>query len=732
MSRIDFVRQVEEADCGPACLTMVLLYYRSSVTLDFIKSQFSISKLGVTIADIENVANSLGLKCVAIKTSIDYLIKNKPFPCILHWRKNHFIVLFDIKHKNNKFQYALVADPSFGILKLPFNEFVENWNVNGGKGIALILQPTKQLSMNLDGSMKFRKFYDIKSFILKYLKNHKIDVLKIVLLLIISSIIAWSIPLTLQHFIDKGFQNWKSDTLSIFILAQMGLLLGQLVSEIIRSNISIQLSRTLSVKIISDFIAKISRLPIAFFYSRNTSDLVQRIEDHSRIESFLSSVLIQSLFNFILFVSLSILLALYNPVLLVIFAALTLMSIIWVLYFLNQKRSINYSQFRLTYDFKQSLYEFITGIVEIKLNSAQTRKIRNLETITNSLYSTIDRGSRLAVSQSVGVSAIDQVKNVIITLLTTYWVANREISFGSMLSIVYIVGFLNRTTSNFIDFFRSGQDAILSIKRLNEISRLSEEISPEKQKLNEPFGDIVLKDVKYKFPGTSSQYVLDGINLVIPKGKTTAIVGSSGSGKSTMLKLILLFDSPTSGTLTVNGENLSSVNVESWRNECGAVMQDGYIFSSTIIDNVSLGCESIDHDKIVEACKIACIDEFINSLPNKYETKIGNSGVGLSGGQRQRILIARAVYRNPNIVLLDEATSALDSVTEARILENLNYFFQGKTVVIVAHRLSTIRNADQIVVVDQGRVVEVGTHEYLCKKKGSYWALIENQFDLSK
>lgn len=727
--KLKFYHQLEYTDCGPTCIRIIASHYGKQYSLDEVRKYCEITRTGVTLNDVINGCKAIGLDSLAIKMSLEELIDNElPMPFILHWRQEHFVVLYKIK-KTSRNTFFYIADPAFGKLKIGLEDFAAFWKGENEKGIVLLteanedfesLQPIKQES-------QWKRSWN---FFKLYLKEYKTTILKVSFLLLLSSAFSLLFPITIQYLIDSGVNQKNINIVWSVLLFQSLLFLGQLVTEWLRGILLIHLGMKVSIKIIREFLYKIIKLPIKFFDTRLYADILQRIEDQDKIEHFITQSFIQSVFSFFLLIGLSVQLAIYNIFVFLLFFVLSLLSIGWMFLFYDKREQINYTRFNLFADNRNSLIELITGMTEIKLNNAQGVKVKVWEKIQQKLYKLQIQDLKLNQYQLMGVNAFSHLKNILTTFFCAYLVIEGEMTLGVMLGISYILGQLNSPLEQLVNFFRSAQDAKISYDRMDEIQKNEDENNNLTIDSISIEDCISIQNASFKYEGSTSPYVLKNINLTIPKGKVTAIVGVSGSGKSTFMKLLLKFYNPTYGEIFLDDTNMRDINSDNWRNQCGVVMQDGYIFSSSIAENIAVADDKPDLEKLVFAAQTACINDFISSLPMGFNTKIGKSGIELSGGQKQRILIARAVYKNPNFIFLDEATSALDAENEKAIHDNLQDFFKGKTVLIIAHRLSTVKNADQIIVLKNGEIVENGSHQELVYNKADYFNLVKNQLEL--
>ncbi len=734
-----FTPQHDQMDCGPACLRMVAAAHGKTYPLEYLREKAFLSREGVSLLGISEAAEHIGLETFSAKLSISKLIQQKALlPCILHWNQNHFVVLRKIiKNRFSGTLYFHLADPAHGRVKLSEEKFKKSWLSENNKGVALFLHPAKpfyQKQPPKETKLPLK-------YLLKYLTPYRPRLLLMFLLLLLGSALTLVFPFLTQALIDQGVQPKNLSFISAILLAQLGLFLGNLTMEILRNRLTLFIGTHLSITIISDFLKKMLRLPIKFFDTKLMGDFNQRIQDNRRIEDFLTSQSLLTFFSILTFSVFFGVLWYYNLHILFIYAVLTFLSIGWSFYFLKKRRQLDYFRFQQQSENQESIYEMLNGVTEMKLNRFEDFKRRQWEGIQQKLFKLNLRVLRLDQWQLSGFDFLNQLKNILVTFLAARLVVQNHMTLGELLSISYIIGQMNAPVNQLINFFRSLQDARLSMERLSEVQHHPQEETKGLKNLptiEQPTASkdekkaIELKNVSFQYEGPKSLYVLKNITMSIPKGKVTAIVGASGSGKTTLMKLLLRFYSPVQGEILYGGENLLNLSPKSLREHAGVVMQDGYIFSESIERNIAMSEEKIDTEKVKQAAQMACIDDFIAALPLKYHTKIGAAGNGLSGGQQQRILIARAVYKNPPYLFFDEATSALDAENEKKIHENLQMFFRGKTVVIIAHRLSTVKNADQIIVLKQGKMAERGTHTELVKKRGAYFKLVKNQLELGK
>lgn len=714
-------------DCGPTCLRMVAMHYGHHYTLETLREKCEFSREGVNLFGIAKAAESIGFRSTGARLSFEELCR-APFPVIVHWNQRHFVVLYGTRGKGRNIK-MLIADPATSLVELSESEFKKSWystvKDGVGLGIALILEPTPRFYREEGESVNRRGF----KFLGTYLKPYRKFIVQLFAGLFIGSLLQLILPFLTQSIVDIGIGTQDIGFIWLVLIAQLMLAVSMASVEFIRGWILLHMGTRINISLISDFLTKLMKLPIGFFDTRMTGDLLQRIDDHKRIQNFLTgsslSVLF-SLFNILIFGAV---LLYYSPIIFLIFIVASAAYILWVMLFMKKRRELDNKAFTQNAANQNSVIQLITGMQEIKLNSCERQKRWEWERIQARLYRLNIKGLALGQYQEAGATLINQLKNILITVFAAGSVLNGELTLGMMLSVQFINGQLNSPLLQVISFLKASQDAKISLERLAEIHDKKEE---EKDSDNHiafiPKGkSISIENLSFKYEGAGSPMVLKDINLTIPSGKVTAIVGTSGSGKTTLVKLLLGFYTPQEGSIKYGENNLFSLSMERWREKCGVVMQDGFLFSDTIAGNIAPGVESIDVERLEKAVDIANIRDFVESLPLSYNTKIGQEGHGLSQGQKQRLLIARAVYKDPELILFDEATNSLDANNEMQIMSNLDEFFVGRTVLVVAHRLSTVKNADNIVVLDKGVITESGTHSELIDKKGAYWQLVKNQ-----
>ncbi|RFS27057.1 peptidase domain-containing ABC transporter [Chitinophaga silvatica] len=725
--KFPFFRQLDQMDCGPTCLQMISTFYGRNYSLQSLREKSFITREGVSLLGISEAAESIGFRTLSATLPFENLKEEAPLPFIAHWKQNHFVVVYKLDRN-----YVHIADPNHGLVKLSHDEFKKNWistkNKGEDTGVALFLEATPSF-FEEEGEKNEKRgllyFYS-------YLKPYKKFFLQLYVGMLISTILALVFPFLSQSIIDIGINNKNLSFINLILISQLLLYTATVVVDFIRGWIFLHMGTRISISIISDFLIKLLKLPFSFFDNKTIGDLLQRIGDHSRIQSFLASSALNILFSIIDFVIFGILLIFYSIKIFFIFLIGNTLYILWTAIFLKKRKALDYKHFNQAASNQSVLLQLLNGVQEIKLQNCEKKKRWEWERVQARQFKISVESLALGQYQQTGAFFIDRIKNILISYMAAKAVIDGNMTLGMMLSISYIVGQLNGPISQLIGLIYSFQDAKISLERLSEIHDKKDEIEADVELVTElPFNKtLILENVTFSYGGPHSPKVLENISLKIPEGKKTAIVGLSGSGKTTLLKLLLKVYEPTEGELRIGETNLKNIHHSFWRDKCGIVSQDGYLFSDTIANNIAISDDIVDKKKLLKAVKVANIKEFIDKLPLTFNTKIGQDGSGISQGQKQRLLIARAVYKNPDYVFLDEATNSLDAHNEREIVGNLEEFLSGKTVVIVAHRLSTVKNADQIVVMREGRIVECGTHNELIANEGEYYKLVKEQLNL--
>lgn len=755
--RFPHYTQLDAMDCGPTSLRIVAQFYGRHYSLQNLRERCHITREGVSLLGISDAAESIGFRTTGVKITWHQLRDEANLPCIVHWNQQHFVVVYRIARKRGKW-WVYVSDPASGLLKYTEEQFLKAWIQSrelpnrtesaarpqqevpslasadflagpaNGKGIALLLEPTPQFYKEKGDEDKRLKL----GYLLQYLRPYKNYLAQLALAMLTASVLSLILPFLTQSVVDKGIGTGNLSFVVMMLIAQVVLVLGQLANNLIRSWLMLHMTTRISISLISDFLAKLMRLPIAFFDSKMVGDIMQRIGDYDRIQSFLTGSLLSMAMAVVSFVIYGAVMGGYDPTILGIFLLGSALYIGWILLFMKRRRKLDYMRFQEAAANQSNIVQLIDGMQDIKLNDCEKQKRWEWERIQARLFQVSIKGLVLGQTQEVGGTFIDQTKNVVISFLAASAVIEGDMTLGMMVALQYIIGQLNAPLSQFIQFVQATQDAKISLERLSEIQEKDDEEPADEERIRmiPDNADIEFRGVTFQYDGPHSAKALDDVSVTIPADKVTAIVGASGSGKTTMLKLMLGFYTPTSGEVLLHDRRIAQYSPSCWRRACGTVMQEGYIFSDTIAGNIGVSDERPDMERVRRATRIANIDTFIDELPLGYNTKIGADGHGLSVGQKQRLLIARAAYKDAKYLFFDEATNSLDANNERTIMERLDRLFENKTVVVVAHRLSTVRNADKIVVLDRGRIVEQGTHDELTAERGGYYELVRNQLEL--
>lgn len=717
-------------DCGPTCLKMVAKFYGKNYSLQNLRDRCHITREGVSLLGISDAAESIGFRTTGVKVTWRQMVEEMPLPCIVHWNQRHFVVVYDVVKKHGVYK-VMVADPASGLLEYTEEDFRGLWLESERKteGIALILEPTPKFYEE-EGDDE-RRHYGF-GYVLKYLRPYRTYIIQILLAILTASVISLLMPFITQSVVDKGIGTGSLSLIVVLLIAQLTLTLGGLANNLIRSWLMLHTTSRVSISLISDFLCKLMRLPIAFFDSKMVGDIMQRIGDYNRIQTFLTGSLLSMVIAVVSFVVYGLIMAGYNATIFIVFLIGASLYVLWVLLFMKRRRKLDYMRFQQASANQSNIVQLIGGMQEIKLNNCEKQKRWEWEAIQARLFKVGVKSLTLGQVQEIGSTFIDQTKNILMSFIAAKSVIDGGMTLGMMMALQYIMGQINAPISQFISFVQSAQDASISLDRLGEIHEMKDEEPAEEERIKDipSDADIVFRDVVFQYDGPHSPRVLDEVSLTIPSGKVTAIVGASGSGKTTMLKMMLGFYPPVSGEVLLGNVSLKNYSESRWRARCGTVMQEGYIFSDTIAANIAVSEEYPDMERVRWAAGVSNIKYWIEGLPLGYGTKIGADGHGLSSGQKQRILIARAAYKDSRYLFFDEATNSLDANNERTIMENLERLFSEKTVVVVAHRLSTVKNADNIIVLDKGRIAEQGTHSQLTALRGKYYELVKNQLEL--
>lgn len=732
MKKFPYYQQHDSMQCGVTCLQMICKYWGKEYSLEALNHICTGNVEGVSLLGISKTATTLGFHTICGKVTMEQLLKT-PLPCILHWNQNHFVILYKLKPRKGGKGIYYIADPGKGLLEYSESDFCQNWvstqSKGEEKGIAMFLQPTPLFYEKVAESADRKQSF---TFLFGYLKQYRRYLGQVVLGLLLGSLLQLIFPFLTQAIVDVGIAQKNIGFIYLILIAQLMLTVSRASVDFIRRWILLHIGIRINISLISDFFIKLLKLPMVFFETKLMGDILQRMEDHKRVEMFLTTQVLNVLFSLFSFIVFGLVLLKYSWIIFCVFLTGSVLYGFWISAFLKRRKQLDYLYFEKQSINSSKTYQFITSIQETKLQDCEQRRRWEWEDVQADLFSVNMKALKLKQTQDAGGILINEVKNIVITVLAATAVINGSMTLGMMLAVQYIIGQLNSPIEQFMTFLYSLQDVKISLERINEIHEVeNEENNPNAQMCFHGIDKgIYLKQVDFKYDQHCSRKTLDGVSLFIPEGKVTAVVGNSGSGKTTLLKLLLGYYPILGGEIVVGDTALVNYKMKWWREQCGVVMQDGYIFSESIARNIAVDDGEIDMNRLLDAVRIANIEDYIMNLPLKYNTLIGQDGVGLSQGQKQRILIARAVYKNPHYIFLDEATNALDANNERVIVENLKEFYQGRTVVVVAHRLSTVKNADQIVVLDGGRIVETGTHEELIRKQGAYYHLVKNQLEL--
>lgn len=727
--------QHDAADCGPASLRMIAKYYGKEYSAEMLRRHCYISREGVSMLGISDAAEYIGFRTIGVRISFEQLAEEALLPCILHWNQNHFVVCYNIE-KRRKGKYNIyISDPASQRLCYTKDEFLKCWlstkSDNIDKGSALLLEPGVDFG-NREEEVEAKKHS--LSFFLKYLLPYKGQFLQLLFGMIVGSLLQLIFPFLTQAMVDWGIGEKNLNLITLILIAQLTLFLAQLSVGYIRSWILLHINSRVDISLISDFLIKLMNMPLHFFDTKRTGDIMQRIGDHGRIKGFLmgnSMSILFSLANFFIFAGI---LAYYNIKILTVFLIGNTFYVLWILYFMKYRRELDIKRFNQASNEQNKIIQLIQGMQDIKLNNCEKQKRWEWERVQVNLFKISVRGLTIGQIQQAGTVFFTQTTHILISFIAARAVVEGQMTLGMMMSLTYIIGQVSAPIGDFIGFAQALQDAKISLERLNEIHAQEDEEQniANKTSILPKDKSIYIDHLRFSYDGSERNYALDDVSLVIPEHKVTAIVGESGSGKTTLIKLMQGFYQPNSGSIKIGNLNLNTINPHLWRSKTGSVMQESFIFSDSIANNIALNTDDVDTERLYHAAIMANADEFISALPLGYNTKIGMEGSGVSQGQRQRLLIARAIYKNPEYIFFDEATNSLDATNERTIMDNLHEFYKGRTVIIAAHRLSTVKDADQIVVMKQGHIVEIGTHEELVEKRGNYYTLVKNQLELGK
>lgn len=709
---------------------MIASFYGREYTLELLREYCFITRGGVSLQGISTAAEKIGFRTLGVKVPLEKLVKQAPFPCILHWNQNHFVVLYKVR--KGKFY---IADPASGRHVLDEEHLKKNWLGSSTEGVALLIEPTPDFYGNsiLEKEEKSKNGF---RYLLGYIKPYKRYIAQLLLSMVAGTALSLIFPFLTQALVDYGIGKQDLGFVELILISQLLLFAGTMAIEMIRSWLMLHMNTRINISLISDFLMKLMKLPVSFFDTRQIGDIKQRIVDHARVQAFLTGPALTTIFSTVNLLVFAVVMAIFSMKILAVFLIFSIVGVVWILLFLKKRKALDYLRFQRASTNENVMYELITGMQEIKLNNCETIKRWSWERVQAKLFTLSIKGLALGQTQGLGSSFFNQLKNILISYISAREVISGNMTLGMMMSVSYIVGQLNSPIQQLLGFIQSAQDAKISLDRLSEIHAKEDEEQPGMVKhipltnSNAEYSGLSLKNVSFQYGGPGSPFALKNINVEIPKGKITAIVGTSGSGKTTLMKLLLKYYEPTTGNITIEGHDLKSVSPAWWRDQCGTVMQEGYMFNDTVAGNIALKGDDVNHDKLHNAVTVANIKDFIEELPMDYQTQLGFDGLGVSAGQKQRMLIARAIYKDPMFLLFDEATNTLDANNESIIMRNLEKFFKGRTAIIIAHRLSTVKHADQIIVLEKGELVEKGTHAELVQAKEKYYELVKNQLEL--
>lgn len=722
-----FTRQFDQMDCGPSCIRMVASAYGKDYPLSYLRSLSHLTREGVSIAGIRDALQQIGLRSATFEMTFEQLREHCPLPAILHWEQNHFVVLYDVRRSRvtGKWKYY-VANPAYG--KHTFDEegMARYW-LNGTKGVVIAIEPTEQF----DKIPEVKQKHSLLRFARKYVWPFKLEMSQSAVGMLLGILLSLVTPFLTQTMVDDGIGLRNMSVILSIMVAQMFIFLGSFSMNLISSWVSLYMSTRINIHILSDYLTKLLRLPMTFFETKSVGDYQQRLGDHARLQGFVTYGTLQTFFSIVSVPFYLVIIGWYSPVILGVYLLLTALSTMWMAYFFRRRKALDYEQFKVSSENQNKQFELLQGITDIKLNAYETYKLNEWRELQERQYRMSQKVLRLGQVQETGFALIGQLRNIFITCWIAVEVVNGNLTLGMMMSISAIIGQVNGPLSQLIGFLQQLQDARISLERSEEVHLCHDEDNESQQQVpaDHPL-DIEVCDLSFSYTGSVGKPALSHISLKIPAGSMTAIVGESGSGKTTLMKLLLKFYQPTSGHILLGGRDLQQYAAHSVRHASGIVMQDNFLFSDTVLRNICLG-EAENTEKLAEATHVACLDDYLSRQPLGLRTKVGSEGMGVSGGEKQRIMIARAVYKNPQYLMLDEATSSLDAENERRITEAIDGRFKGRTRIVIAHRLSTVKNADQIVVLRHGQVVEVGTHAQLIAHKGYYYELIKNQLELA-
>lgn len=727
------IMQHDSMQCGAACLLSVCHFYgRSGMSLEQMTEMCGVGRDGVSIYDLNKAARRLGFETLCAKLTLSDLL-DITLPCILFWNASHFVVLFEARGGR-----YVIGDPALGVVERSEAEVSQAWlaaDDDDGvlRGVVLGLSPTDDFSCGGDCGVQSLSLRKSLPSLWTYVRPHRWCIAQLAAGLAFGCVVQLILPFLSQAVVDVGVGLRDVGSLWTLVIAQMALMLGRAAAGFVRSWILLRIGTRVNIAMVSDFLAKLMRLPMTFFDKKLTGDILQRMGDYSRVRDFFTSQALDALFALSSVAVFAFVLGCYSLRLFAVFLVGSLAHAAWLSFFMRRRRVLDYELFRRQALCSNKTLECVSSLHEVKLQGCGARRRAEWEASQEALVSTQAQSLALSQRQEAGSVVIAEGKNIVMTLCSATAVMSGDMTMGMMLATQFIAGQLVSPIERLTRFAYAAQDVRVSLERILSVSRMPDEDDGRNASpvdVDWRLG-VEFRHVSFAYsPSECGHPAVDDVSLYFPSGKVTAIVGASGSGKSTLIKLLLGFFEPQEGDVSVGGVELSSLPMEWWRGQCGIVMQDGVIFSDSVARNIAMADDEPDMRRVREAARLACADGFISDLHAAFETKIGAEGQQLSKGQAQRILLARAVYRNPSLLILDEATNSLDTVSERRIVDNLASFCAGRTTIVIAHRLSTVRNADNIIVMSGGRVVERGTHNELAKLHGYYYELIKNQLDI--
>lgn len=722
-----FTRQFDKMDCGPACIRMVASHYGKDYPLSYLRSLSHLTREGVSVAGIRDALEKIGADSASFEMTMEQLRTKCPLPAILHWEQNHFVVLYDVKqHKLTKKWTYFVANPAYGKHGFSESSFEKYW-LNGDTGIVIAVEPQEEFY----DKKPVKEKHSLTRFARKYVWPFRWELSQSALSMLFGMLLALVTPFLTQAMVDDGINMRNMGLILNILFAQLSLFIGTFIMGLISSHVSLYMSTRININILSDYLGKLLKLPMTFFDTKSVGDYQQRLGDHGRLQNFITYSTLQTLFSIVSAPFYLAIIGWYSMVILSVYLLLTGLSTVWMIYFFRRRKALDYEQFKVNSENQNKQYELMSGITDIKLNGYDDYKMEEWRTLQERSYQMNVKMLKLGQIQETGFTLIGQLRNIFITCWIAAEVVNGHLTLGMMMSISAIIGLVNGPLSQLIGFLQQFQDAKISLERSEEVHLCANEdsIAQVDIPIDTP-QDIEVNNLTFSYTGSIGQPALKNVSFTIPAGKKTAIVGESGSGKTTLMKLLLKFYQPTKGEIKLGGKNLKNFSAKSIRRASGIVMQDNFIFSDTIKRNIILG-EQENNEQLKRALTTACLNEFIKKQPLGVNTKIGAEGIGVSGGEKQRIMIARAAYKRPAYLMLDEATSSLDAENEKNITHNLENDFKGRTQIVIAHRLSTVKNADRIIVLRNGEVVEEGNHAELIAQHGYYYQLIHNQLELA-